>query len=149
MKNLYQQHRSIQPWLQRNNQQDIDSLRKPEQDPPSHVNGYKKESIDDCNLCACCSTSCSTELCKGDRYLGPAVLLQAYRWITDNRDTQSGERLQRLRDPAVINRCNPLMFCNIDCPKGLNPGDAISEIKKLIKPRTRGKSHVPTMKFYD
>ncbi len=71
----------------------------------------------------------------GDRYLGPAVLLQSYRWLADSRDEYTGERLEDLEDPFKVYRCHTIMNCANTCPKGLNPGKAIGEIKKMIAQR--------------
>merc|ERR1712128_319726 len=130
MNNFYEQYRSIQPWLQR----DDESERK-------HGDQQLLQSVDDrakldglyeCILCACCSTSCPSYWWNGDRYLGPAVLMQAYRWIIDSRDGHQAERLDKLRDPFSVYRCHTIMNCTKTCPKGLNPGRAIAEIKKLL-----------------
>ena len=89
----------------------------------------------ECILCFCCSTSCPSYWWNGDRYLGPAVLLQAYRWIADTRDEATGQRLDALEDPFKLYRCHAIMNCTDSCPKGLNPAKAIAEIKKLIVER--------------
>ena len=89
----------------------------------------------ECILCACCSTSCPSYWWNGDRYLGPAILLQAYRWIVDSRDEHTGERLDNLEDPFRLYRCHTIMNCSKTCPKGLNPAKAIAEIKKLMVER--------------
>merc|ERR1711936_924779 len=114
MNNFYQQYRSIQPWLQKSD------------------DGTKLDGLYECILCACCSTSCPSYWWNGDKYLGPAVLMQAYRWIIDSRDEQQAARLDKLRDPFSVYRCNTIMNCTKTCPKGLNPGRAIAEIKKLL-----------------
>merc|ERR1711872_379717 len=128
MNNFYQQYRSIQPWLQR------------EEGPKGGEALQNLQSVDDrakldglyeCILCACCSTSCPSYWWNGDRYLGPAVLMQAYRWIIDSRDEEQAARLDKLRDPFSVYRCHTIMNCTKTCPKGLNPGRAIAEIKKL------------------
>ena len=91
----------------------------------------KLDGMYECILCACCSTSCPSYWWNGDKYLGPAVLLQAYRWIADSRDEKTGERLDALEDPFKLYRCHTIMNCTQTCPKGLNPAKAIGEIKKL------------------
>ena len=96
----------------------------------------KLDGLYECILCACCSTSCPSYWWNSDRYLGPAVLLQAYRWIVDSRDEATGERLDQLEDPFKLYRCHTIMSCTNACPKDLNPGKAIGEIKKLIAERT-------------
>ena len=82
---------------------------------------------------ACCSTSCPSYWWNSDRYLGPAALLQANRWISDSRDEATGERLDNLEDPFRLYRCHTIMNCTKTCPKGLNPAKAIGEIKKLLE----------------
>ncbi|MFN4099917.1 MAG: 4Fe-4S dicluster domain-containing protein, partial [Pararhodobacter sp.] len=86
-------------------------------------------------MCACCSTSCPSYWWNGDRYLGPAALLHAYRWIIDSRDEHTGERLDGLHDPFKLYRCHTIMNCTSTCPKGLNPAKAIAEIKKMMVER--------------
>lgn len=127
MNNFYAQYKSIQPWLQRDkenigNAQYLQSLddRK------------KLDGLYECILCACCSTSCPSYWWNGEKYLGPAVLMQAYRWIIDSRDEKTAERLGKLKDPFSVYRCHTIMNCTRTCPKGLNPGRAIAEIKKLL-----------------
>lgn len=130
MNNFYQQYRSIQPWLQRD---DENKVAHGEQQILQSVDDRAKlDGLYECILCACCSTSCPSYWWNGDRYLGPAVLMQAYRWIIDSRDQHSVERLDKLRDPFSVYRCHTIMNCTKTCPKGLNPGRAIAEIKKLL-----------------
>lgn len=125
----YAQYRSIKPWLQTTS------------NPGSgeHLQSQKdRDQLDglwECILCFCCSTSCPSYWWNGDRYLGPAVLLQAYRWIADSRDEATGERLDDLEDPFKLFRCHTIMNCTKTCPKGLNPARAIAEIKKLMVKR--------------
>ncbi len=95
----------------------------------------KLDGLYECILCFCCSTGCPSYWWNSDRYLGPAVLLQAYRWIADSRDEATGERLDQLEDPFRLYRCHTIMNCTNVCPKGLNPGKAIAEEKKLIAER--------------
>ena len=90
----------------------------------------------ECILCFCCSTACPSYWWTGERYLGPAVLLQAYRWIADSRDERTGERLDQLEDPFRLYRCHTIMNCTRTCPKNLNPAKAIAEIKKLMMARS-------------
>jgi len=132
MNNFYRQYRSIQPWLQRTDEEQRKALKEPEQVLQSVHDREKLDGLYECILCACCSTSCPSYWWNGDRYLGPAVLMQAYRWIIDSRDEQQKERLDRLRDPFSVYRCHTIMNCTKTCPKGLNPGRAIAEIKKLL-----------------
>lgn len=128
--NFYAQYASVKPWLQTRTPAppDRERLQSPED----------QEKIDRpsaCILCACCSTSCPSYWWNGDRYLGPAALLAAYRWIIDSRDESRGERLDALEDPFKLYRCHTIMNCTKTCPKGLNPAKAIAEIKKLMVAR--------------
>jgi len=130
MNHFYEQYRSIQPWLQR---EDEGSRNHGEQQLlQSTEDRAKLDGLYECILCACCSTSCPSYWWNGEKYLGPAVLMQAYRWIIDSRDQHSLERLDKLRDPFSVYRCHTIMNCTKTCPKGLNPGKAIAEIKKLL-----------------
>ena len=127
---FYAQYASVKPWLQSRTPAppDRERLQSPED----------QEKIDRpsaCILCACCSTSCPSYWWNGDRYLGPAVLLQAYRWIIDSRDDATGERLDALEDPFRLYRCHTIMNCTEACPKDLNPAKAIAEIKKMMAER--------------
>jgi succinate dehydrogenase / fumarate reductase iron-sulfur subunit len=92
----------------------------------------KLDGLYECILCACCSTSCPSYWWNGEKYLGPAVLLQAYRWLIDSRDEATSERLDNLEDPFKLYRCHTIMNCAKVCPKGLNPAKAIAEIKKMM-----------------
>merc|ERR1711978_622401 len=132
MNNFYQQYRSTQPWLQRDDEKEMKAQGGEQQLLQSVGDRAKLDGLYECILCACCSTSCPSYWWNGDRYLGPAVLMQAYRWIIDSRDGQQAERLDRLRDPFSVYRCHTIMNCTKTCPKGLNPGRAIAEIKKLL-----------------
>jgi len=126
---FYAQHRSIEPWLQT-------VSPTPEKEwLQSHEDREKLDGLYECILCACCSTSCPSYWWNGDRYLGPAVLLQAHRWIADSRDEATGERLDNLEDPFRLYRCHTIMNCTQACPKGLNPAKSIAEIKKLMVER--------------
>ncbi|KAK2586768.1 hypothetical protein KPH14_011796 [Odynerus spinipes] len=128
LNHFYDQYRSIEPWLQRN-----DVKKTGSQQYLQSVEDRKKlDGLYECILCACCSTSCPSYWWNGDKYLGPAVLMQAYRWIIDSRDTQTKERLQKLTDRYSVYSCHTIMNCTRTCPKGLNPGKAIAEIKKLL-----------------
>ena len=95
----------------------------------------KLDGLYECILCACCSTSCPSYWWNADRYLGPAALLNAYRWIVDSRDEATGDRLDDLEDPFKLYRCHTIMTCAKACPKGLNPAKAIAETKKLLVQR--------------
>uniref|UniRef100_U5EQE4 Succinate dehydrogenase [ubiquinone] iron-sulfur subunit, mitochondrial n=1 Tax=Corethrella appendiculata TaxID=1370023 RepID=U5EQE4_9DIPT len=130
MNNFYNQYRSIQPWLQRKNE--AKETKGGAQYLQSVDDRAKLDGLYECILCACCSTSCPSYWWNGDKYLGPAVLMQAYRWIIDSRDESTAERLDKLKDPFSVYRCHTIMNCTRTCPKGLNPGKAIAEIKKLL-----------------
>ena len=101
----------------------------------SHEDREKLDGLYECILCACCSTSCPSYWWNGERFLGPAALLQAYRWLIDSRDEATGERLDDLEDPFRLYRCHTIMNCAKACPKGLNPAKAIAEIKKMMVER--------------
>ena len=125
---FYAQHASIEPWLKT-------VTPAPEKEwPQSHGDRQKLDGLYECILCACCSTSCPSYWWNGDRYLGPAALLQAYRWLIDSRDEATGERLDNLEDPFRLYRCHTIMNCAKACPKGLNPSEAIAELKlKMVE----------------
>jgi succinate dehydrogenase / fumarate reductase iron-sulfur subunit len=126
---FYAQYQSIEPYLQT-------ATPEPEKEwPQSPQEREKIDGLYECILCACCTTSCPSYWWNGDRYLGPAVLLQAYRWIIDSRDEETGARLDALEDPFRLYRCHTIMNCAQVCPKGLNPAKAIGEIKKLLVER--------------
>ncbi|XP_039969316.1 succinate dehydrogenase [ubiquinone] iron-sulfur subunit, mitochondrial [Bactrocera neohumeralis] len=130
LNNFYEQYRSIQPWLQRKNE--VAESKGKAQYLQSVEDRSKLDGLYECILCACCSTSCPSYWWNGDKYLGPAVLMQAYRWIIDSRDENTTERLSKLKDPFSVYRCHTIMNCTRTCPKNLNPGRAIAEIKKLL-----------------
>ncbi|MFA7639946.1 MAG: succinate dehydrogenase iron-sulfur subunit [Parvibaculum sp.] len=127
--NFYAQHAFIQPWLKTESPQPEKEWRQ------SHEDREKLDGLYECILCACCSTACPSYWWNGDRYLGPAALLQAYRWLIDSRDEATGERLDALEDPFRLYRCHTIMNCTKTCPKGLNPAKAIAEIKKMMVER--------------
>ncbi|MDZ4367319.1 MAG: succinate dehydrogenase iron-sulfur subunit [Afipia sp.] len=127
--NFYAQHAFIEPWLQTKSAEPEKEWRQ------SHDDREKLDGLYECILCACCSTSCPSYWWNGDRYLGPAALLQAYRWLIDSRDEATGERLDALEDPFRLYRCHTIMNCTRACPKGLNPAKAIAEIKKMMVER--------------
>ncbi|MEO3435404.1 succinate dehydrogenase iron-sulfur subunit [Inquilinus sp. CAU 1745] len=127
---VYAQYSSIKPWLQAQTPPPPDRER-----PQSPEERAKLDGLYECILCFCCSTSCPSYWWNGDRFLGPAILLQAYRWIADSRDEMTGERLDALQDPFRLYRCHTIMNCTKSCPKGLNPAKAIAEIKKLMVER--------------
>ena len=128
--NFYAQYASVKPWLE--------TQTPPPPDRERLQSKEDQEKIDTpsaCILCACCSTACPSYWWNSDRYLGPAALLQAYRWIVDSRDEATGERLDALEDPFRLYRCHTILNCTSACPKDLNPGRAIAEIKKLMAER--------------
>ncbi len=126
---FYAQQASIKPWLQ------TASVTPEKEWKQSHDDRAKLDGLYECILCACCSTSCPSYWWNSDRYLGPAALLQSYRWIIDSRDEATGGRLDDLEDPFRLYRCHTIMNCAKACPKGLNPAQAIAEIKKLLVER--------------
>ena len=123
------QYHSIKPWLQ------AESPAPDRERVQSVAERAKLDGLWECILCFCCSTACPSYWWNSDRYLGPAILLQAYRWIADSRDEKTGERLDSLEDPFRLYRCHTIMNCTRTCPKGLNPGKAIGEIKQLLVAR--------------
>jgi succinate dehydrogenase / fumarate reductase, iron-sulfur subunit len=127
---FYAQYASVKPWLQSHTPAPPDSERLQSKE--------EQEKIDRpaaCILCACCSTACPSYWWNSDRFLGPAALLAAYRWIIDSRDEATGERLDQLEDPFRLYRCHTIMNCTDVCPKDLNPARAIAEIKKMLVER--------------
>ena len=127
---FYAQYASIRPWLQTVSTTPSGKERK--QSPEQRE---KLDGLYECILCACCSTACPSYWWNSDKFLGPAILLQAYRWLADSRDEATGERLDSLEDPFRLYRCHTIMNCANVCPKGLNPAKAIAETKKLIAER--------------
>ena len=127
---FYAQYASIQPWLKSSSPAPSGKERK-----QSPADRSKIDGLYECILCACCSTACPSYWWNADRFLGPAILLQAYRWLIDSRDEATGERLDALEDPFRLYRCHTIMNCANVCPKGLNPAKAIAETKKLIAER--------------
>ena len=123
---FYAQYASIRPWLQTvsTTPSGKERLQTPDQ-------REKLDGLYECILCACCSTSCPSYWWNSDKFLGPAILLQAYRWLADSRDEMTGERLDELEDPFRLYRCHTIMNCSNVCPKGLSPARAIAEIKKM------------------
>ena len=123
---FYAQYASIEPWLK--TKTTTPSGKERLQSPAERE---KLDGLYECILCACCSTSCPSYWWNSDKFLGPAILLQAYRWLADSRDEYTGERLDELEDPFRLYRCHTIMNCSNACPKGLSPARAIAEIKKL------------------
>jgi succinate dehydrogenase / fumarate reductase iron-sulfur subunit len=125
----YAQYASIEPWLKTENPAPTgERLQSPEE-------RKQLDGLWECILCFCCTTSCPSYWWNGERFLGPAVLLQSYRWIADSRDEHTGERLDALEDPFRLYRCHTIMNCTDTCPKSLNPAKAIAEVKKLMVER--------------
>jgi succinate dehydrogenase / fumarate reductase iron-sulfur subunit len=127
MSHFFQQYASIQPWL--SNQTPAPTNGERLQSPEQRA---KLDGLYECVLCACCSTSCPSYWWNSERYLGPAVLLQAYRWLADSRDDADQQRLEQLNDAFKLYRCHTIMNCTDTCPKGLNPAKAIAEIKQQL-----------------
>ena len=127
LNNAYAQLASVEPWLKSKTPPppDKERLQSPE-------DRRKLDGLYECILCFSCATSCPSYWWNSERYLGPAVLLQAYRWLVDSRDEATGERLDNLEDPFRLYRCHTIMNCSKTCPKGLNPAKAIAEIKKMM-----------------
>jgi len=127
MANFYEQYRYIEPYLKR---------ETPAVDGKEHIQSIKDraklDGLYECILCACCSTSCPSYWWHSDKYLGPAVLMQAYRWMVDSRDEHLEERLNKLDNKYSVYKCHTIMNCTKTCPKGLNPGHAIGEVKKML-----------------
>jgi succinate dehydrogenase / fumarate reductase iron-sulfur subunit len=126
---VYAQYALIEPWLK------VKTPAPERERPQSPEERARLDGLWECILCFCCTTSCPSYWWNGDRYLGPAILLQAYRWIADSRDEATGERLDELEDPFRLYRCHTIMNCTKTCPKSLNPAKAIAEIKKLMVAR--------------
>jgi len=125
LSNFYKQYESIKPWL-------INDKKPEREHHQSQEDRSKLDGLFECVLCACCSTSCPSYWWNSDKYLGPASLLHAYRWIIDSRDNAKKERLSNLEDKFKLFRCHTIMNCTKTCPKSLNPAKAISHIKKML-----------------
>ncbi|RZF32479.1 hypothetical protein LSTR_LSTR011333 [Laodelphax striatellus] len=143
MNNFYAQYKMIKPWHIRE--------KEPEAGQAQYLQSIddraKLDGLYECILCACCTTSCPSYWWNGDKYLGPAVLMQAYRWIIDSRDQATADRLNELRDPFSVFRCHTIMNCTRTCPKSLNPGKAIAHLKMLLAGKSRGKPEMDGMGF--
>ena len=136
LSNAYKQLESIKPWLDRDEENSFNIEEKKEikieekkQNPKDRA---KLDGKWECVLCFCCTTSCPSYWWNSEEYLGPAVLLQASRWINDSRDEKRKERLETINDTMKLYRCHSIMNCTRSCPKGLNPAKAIADIKKAI-----------------
>ncbi|MDZ4323366.1 MAG: succinate dehydrogenase iron-sulfur subunit [Alphaproteobacteria bacterium] len=126
----YSQYDSVKPWLQ-----SVEAAPPDKERLQSIEEREKLDGLWECILCFCCTTSCPSYWWNGDKYLGPATLLQSYRWIADSRDEATGERLDALEDPFKLYRCHTIMNCTSTCPKGLNPAKAIGKIKEKMVER--------------
>jgi succinate dehydrogenase/fumarate reductase iron-sulfur protein len=129
MNNFYKQYKSIRPWLVPGGEKSENGTKEYLQ---SKDDRKKLDGMYECILCACCSTSCPSYWWNGDKYLGPAVLMQAYRWIADSRSGDSKQRLEELNDSFKLYKCKTIFNCTAACPKHLNPGQAIAHIKKAL-----------------
>ena len=126
MGQFYAQYEKIKPFLQNDTPPpEKERLQTPEE-------RAKLDGLYECILCACCSTSCPSFWWNPEKFLGPAALLQAYRFIADSRDTATKERLSDLQDPFSVFRCHGIQNCVSVCPKGLNPTKAIGHIRKML-----------------
>lgn len=134
LNHIYAQYNAIEPWLKTDSPAPSRERLQTEENSLL-LNGDDGHGPAVCVLCFCCSTACPSYWWNSDRFLGPAVLLQAYRWIADSRDDATGERLDELEDPFRLYRCHTIMNCTNTCPKGLNPAKAIAEIKKMMVAR--------------
>lgn len=126
MTEFYNQYEKIKPFLQN------DSEPPAKERLQSPKDRDKLDGLYECILCACCSTSCPSFWWNPDKFVGPAALLQAYRFLADSRDLEKDSRLEALSDPFSVYRCHGIMNCVAACPKGLNPNKAIGEIKSML-----------------
>ena len=127
---FYKQYRAVRPYLVNHDPEpEIERLQSP-------AERAELDGLHECILCACCSAACPSFWWNPDKFLGPAALLQAYRFIADSRDQETNERLDELEDPYRLFRCHTIMNCAEVCPKGLNPAAAIGSIKSLLLKRT-------------
>ncbi len=126
---FFNQYRAVKPWLINDEPEpEIERLQSPEE-------RARLDGLYECILCACCSTACPSFWWNPDRFLGPAALLQSWRFLSDSRDQATGERLDDLNDPYRLFRCHTIMNCTDVCPKGLNPAQAIGHIRQLLLKR--------------
>ena len=129
----YKQLESIKPWIDRDEKTESKSVKvSTEEQKQSPEDRAKLDGKWECVLCFCCTTSCPSYWWNSDKYLGPAVLLQASRWINDSRDGKRKQRLEEINDSLKLYRCHSIMNCTRSCPKDLNPAKAIADIKKAI-----------------
>lgn len=142
MTKFYEHYRRIKPYLITEEDVKVQGIKRAssnevpekrgEEQLQSIENRKKLDGLYECILCACCSTACPSYWWNSDKYLGPAALLAAERWLADSRDKGEMERLADLQDPFSVYRCHTIMNCAKTCPKGLNPGKAIAEVKKRL-----------------
>nr|CDQ04475.1 BMA-SDHB-1, isoform c [Brugia malayi] len=125
---FYAQYASIEPWLKKKNKLVLGEKQMFQTEKERE----KLNGLYECILCACCSTSCPSYWWNADKYLGPAILLQSYRWMIDSRDDYAEERLSKIHDHFSVFKCHTILNCTKTCPKHLNPAKAIGEIKKLL-----------------
>ncbi len=126
---FYKQYREVKPWLINHDPEpEIERLQTP-------AERARLDGLYECILCACCSTACPSFWWNPDRFLGPAALLQAWRFLADSRDQATGQRLDDLEDPYRLFRCHTIMNCTDVCPKGLNPSRAIGHIRQMLMKR--------------
>uniref|UniRef100_A0A5A4SDS1 Succinate dehydrogenase [ubiquinone] iron-sulfur subunit, mitochondrial n=1 Tax=Gloiopeltis furcata TaxID=42017 RepID=A0A5A4SDS1_9FLOR len=126
LSNFYMQYKLIKPWLINLNSSSSEEYLQ------SKVDRVELDGLYECILCACCSASCPSYWWNQDKYLGPAILLQAYRWVADSRDKSTHKRLNFLNHKMRLFRCHTIMNCSKTCPKSLNPGKAIASLKLQI-----------------
>ncbi len=126
---FYAQHKAVEPWLKTETPTPDKEWRQSREDRE------KLDGLYECILCACCSTACPSYWWNSDKFLGPAALLQAERWIVDSRDQATDERLDALDDPFKLYRCHTILNFTKACPKGLNPANAIADVKKALVER--------------
>lgn len=129
MTNFYTQYKQIEPYLRRKNVKNENEKEYYQ----SQEDRKKLDGLYECVLCACCTTSCPSYWWHPDRYLGPAVLMQAYRWIVDSRDEYTDERLEQLTEDIKLDDCQNIGMCSVTCPKGLDPRSALQDLIRLVK----------------
>jgi succinate dehydrogenase / fumarate reductase iron-sulfur subunit len=134
LKHAYAQYESIEPWMKADSAPPTRERLQSAEDADA-LNGHDGKGPAGCILCFCCSTSCPSYWWNSDKFLGPAVLMQVWRWLTDSRDEAKGERLDQVDDAFKLYRCHTIMNCTTTCPKGLNPAKAIAQVKKMLTAR--------------
>ncbi len=134
LKHAYAQYESIEPWMKTDSAPPTRERLQSAEDADA-LNGHDGKGPAGCILCFCCSTSCPSYWWNSDKFLGPAVLMQVWRWLTDSRDEAKGERLDQVDDAFKLYRCHTIMNCTTTCPKGLNPAKAIAQVKKMLTAR--------------